>query len=514
MSDTNNAIVATKSGKIEGFYQQGLYVFKGIPYAAPPIGELRWLPPQPIKPWEGIRKADNFGKIAPQNRGMLDDIIPELATQEPQSEDCLFLNIWSPGLDHERRPVMVWIHGGAFVMGSGSNSAYDGGTLSARGDTVIVTINYRLGPLGFLNLNEITGGKIPATGNEGLLDQISALEWVRENIIAFGGDPDNVTIFGESAGAMSIGCLLAMPKGRGLFRKAILQSGVGNTAVPLEEAIKVSQGFLDTLGLKGTQVNTLQTLTVDRLLSAQKKMLFKIQKQDPGRITVTAPVIDGKTIPEWPLNVIQRGLSGHISAIVGCTLEEWKLFGILDSSLSKLGEAEVFKRCKRFGPTDSVRGLIEAYRNARSRRGADISPLEIFSAIETDFMFRIPGIHVVEALSRFHPNIFNYLFTWKSPVMDGKLGACHALDIGFVFGTHNNNFCGSGDAADTLSGNIQDAWTAFARNGNPSHKSAGDWPPYGDRRVTMVLGNNCHIEEGPYDEERQAWDLLPNAFRG
>src|SRR4030043_1519504 len=299
MTKSDNAVIETKFGKIEGSYQQGLYVFKGIPHAHPPIKEFRWLPPQPVKPWEGVRQAKNFREIAPQNRGMLDDIIPELATQEPQSEDCLFLNIWGHGLDNERRPVMVWIHGGAFSIGSGSNSAYNGSTLSARGNVVIVTINYRLGPLGFLNLNEITGGKIPATGNEGLLDQIAALEWVRENITNFGGNPNNVTVFGESAGGMSIGCLLTMPKARGLFHKAILQSGVGNIAVPLDEAIKVSQGFLDTLGLKGTEVDALRALTVDHLLSAQKKILLKIQKQDSSRITVTAPVIDGKTIPEF-----------------------------------------------------------------------------------------------------------------------------------------------------------------------------------------------------------------------
>jgi para-nitrobenzyl esterase len=512
MTKSDNAVIETKFGKIEGSYQQGLYVFKGIPYAAPPIKELRWLPPQPVKPWKGVCQAKNFREIAPQNKGILDNIIPELAVYEPQSEDCLYLNIWSPGLDDGHRPVLFWIHGGAFNMGSGSTPVYDGSTLSARGNVVVVTINYRLGPLGFLNLNEVTKGKIPATGNEGLLDQIAALEWVKDNITVFGGDPDNITVFGESAGGMSIGCLLTMPKARGLFRKAILQSGVGNTAVPLEEAIKASQGFLDTLGLKGTEVDALRALTVERLLSAQQKLLLKIQKQDPGRITITAPVIDRKTIMELPLNAIEKGTGGNISAIVGCTLEEWKLFSILEPNLSKLDEAEVFRRCQRLGLPETVRELIEAYRNARTRRGADTSPLEVFSAIETDFMFRIPGIHVVEALCHFNPRIYSYLFTWKSPVMDGKLGACHALDIGFVFGTHDNNFCGSGEAADTLARNMQDAWIAFARTGDPSSQSTGPWPPYGDRRATMVLGIKCHIEEAPYDEERRAWDLLPHIF--
>ena len=510
MSKADKKIVETKAGKISGSYQEALYLFKGIPYAAPPIGKRRWLPPQPVKPWKGVRQARNFGRIAPQNAGELNKIIPEFAVYEPQSEDCLYLNIWSPGLDDARRPVLFWIHGGAFSMGSGSTPLHNGRTLAARGNVVVVTINYRLGPLGFLNLNEVTAGKIPASGNEGLLDQIAALEWVRDNIAAFGGDPDNITAFGESAGGMSIGCLLAMPKARGLFHRAILQSGVGNTAVPLEEAIRLAQEFLDTLGLKDTDVGVLQELTVERLLSAQMELLLKIKKQGPPpRITITAPVIDGKTMPEPPLNAVEKGSGGNVSAIVGCTLEEWKLFGMLEPNLSNLDEAEIFRRCQRLGPNESVRGLIEAYRNARARRGENISSLEIFSAIETDLMFRIPGIRVVEALRRYNPRTYSYLFTWKSPVRGGILGSCHALDVGFVFGTHNNNFCGSGPAADTLSRNMQDAWIAFARTGDPSSEGAGTWPPYGDRRVTMILGEKCYTEEAPYDEERRAWDLLP-----
>jgi para-nitrobenzyl esterase len=407
---------------------------------------------------------------------------------------------------------MVWIHGGAFNIGSGSTPVYNGSTLATRGNVVLVTINYRLGALGFLHLKEVTGGKIPATGNEGLLDQIAALEWVRDNITAFGGNPDNVTVFGESAGGMSIGCLLAMPKARGLFHKAILQSGVGNTAVPLEEATRVTREFLDTLGLKSADIDALRALAVDRLLSAQQELLLKKQMQGDPRITITAPVIDGKTIPELPLNAIQKGSGGNVSAIVGSNLEEWKLFGMLEPNLSKLNESEIFRRCKRFGSSEAIRGLIEAYRNARAKRGEETSPLEIFSAIETDFMFRIPGIRVVEELRRYNPFTYSYLFTWKSPVMDGKLGACHALDIGFVFGTHNNNFCGSGPAADTLSKNIQDAWTSFAHTGDPSSKRTGTWPPYDGRRLTMIIGERCRIEESPYDEERRAWDLLPHMF--
>jgi len=195
------AVVKTKAGRIEGSYEDGLCIFRGVPYAEPPLGDLRWMPPQPARPWDGVRPAKEFGPIAPQNLLVGGPIVH---VEQPQDEDCLFLNIWTPGLDNARRPVMVWIHGGAFTLGSGSDAMYNNGLLSKRGNIVLVTINYRLGMLGFLRLKDVTGGKIPATGNEGLMDQVVALQWVRENIAAFGGDPANVTVFGESAGGMSI----------------------------------------------------------------------------------------------------------------------------------------------------------------------------------------------------------------------------------------------------------------------------------------------------------------------
>src|SRR3989304_2554233 len=204
-------IVSTKCGRVEGDFQNGIYSFKGVPYAAPPVGDLRWMPPQAPTPWSGVRPARNYGAIAPQNPMPAGGGFGPDFSGQPQDEDCLFLNIWTPGLDDARRPVMLWIHGGAFIIGSGTERFLEGGRLAKRGDIVLVSANYRLGALGFMNLKEITSGKIPATGNEGLLDQIAAMEWVHDNIAAFGGNPDNITIFGFSAGGMSIGCLLAMP---------------------------------------------------------------------------------------------------------------------------------------------------------------------------------------------------------------------------------------------------------------------------------------------------------------
>lgn len=259
MSSQKPAVVTIKSGKLEGIYQESLYIFKGVPYAAPPVGELRWMPPQPVKPWSGVRKADKFGTVAAQTWPTTGPLAA-FREIEPQSEDCLFLNIWTPGLDSAKRPVMFWIHGGAFVFGSGSSVSYNNGALAKRGNVVQITINYRLGEFGFLRLKDVTGGKIPATGNEGLLDQIAALKWVRDNIKAFGGDPSNVTVFGESAGGMSIGCLLAMPAAKGLFHKAICESGVGSTSISKKTANATAEQFLKILGVKGSDAKALRAL--------------------------------------------------------------------------------------------------------------------------------------------------------------------------------------------------------------------------------------------------------------
>jgi para-nitrobenzyl esterase len=513
MSENKKTVVRTRDGKVKGSYQEGLYIFKGIPYVAPPVGERRWLPPQPVEPWQGVRQAQTFGATSPQNWSPLNDIIPDFGVVEPRSEDCLYLNVWSPGLDDARRPVLVWIHGGAFNLGSGSQSPYDASKLARRGDAVVVTFSYRLGVFGFLRLNEVTGGKVPATGNEGLLDQIAALNWVRDNIAAFGGDPDNVTVFGESAGGMSIECLLAMAPARGLFHKSIIQSSLGEIpGTPLSTAVKVAEQLLGTLGLSPGDVGAMRSLTPEQLLSADVELRTRMAGPGEGQVmTITTPVMDGKTIPEVPVEAIKGGCADSIPVLIGSTLDEFRLFGMISPDFAKMSEAEMVKRCQMFIPAERVSGLIETYRKARAVRGADTSPAGIFAAIQTDFMFRMPAIHFIEAQQRYAPT-YNYLFTWESPVRGGIFGACHALDIGFVFGTHNDSFWGSGPAADKLSAKMQDVWLAFARTGNPSCESLGKWPDYGNRRVAMLLGEDCHLEEAAYDEERRAWELMPEVF--
>jgi para-nitrobenzyl esterase len=507
MDRANKAVVTLSLGQLEGSHQGGMFAFKGVPFAAPPVGERRWLPPQPVEPWEGVLQAVQFGMTAPQNPipagpGPRDE-------PEPQSEDCLYLNIWSPGLDNRRRPVMVWIHGGAFSIGSGSAPMYEGSVLAQRNDVVVVTVNYRLNLLGFLNLKEATDGKIPATGNEGLLDQVAALKWVQEHIAAFGGDPDNVTIMGESAGSMSIACLLTMPAARGLYHKAILESGVGTTTMPLEKAAEVGRLFLKVTGISSDDVEALHALTVEQLLATEIELRRRMANPwELMRITVTAPVMDGEVIPQMPTHAIAEGVAKDIPMIIGSNLDEWKLFLIGEPNKEKVDRAQIVERLGRVIPSRYVEEIVERYYQARSQRGDDTSPLEILSAISTDVMFRIPALQMVEAQQKHNPAVFNYLFTYKSPVFGGILGACHALEIDFVFATHDDQFCGAGPEADKLSETIQDAWTSFARTGNPSCAALGAWAVYGDGRMTMILNTQCRLEPAPYEEERQAWDAV------
>jgi para-nitrobenzyl esterase len=511
MAIHNPAVVETRYGRLEGIHEDGEYVFRGIPYAAAAVGSLRWHAPQPPKPWSGVRQALEFGSVAPQNPMPGMEAMADFAVTEPQDEGCLYLNIWTPGTNDARRPVMVWIHGGAFIVGSGSQEMFRGNTLVRRGDVVLVTINYRMGALGFLNLKEITRGRIPATGCEGLLDQIAALDWIRENIVAFGGDPDNITVFGESAGAMSIGDLLGMPAAEGKFRKAILESGGAATVGMLEDSVAVAEQFLKILHLKKTDTNALLNLTVPQILAAQQKLTALLYEKD-NRLTPFQPVVDGTVMPEVPIHAVEKGSAKGIPILAGTNLDEFRLFNALDRNFRNMGEHDVVRRLETMIPAALVSDFVAVYRRARNQRGEGTGAGDILTAIQSDYMFRIPVLRLVEAQCGNGQPAFNYLFTWKSPLMKGKLGACHTLEIGFVFGNYNERFHGAGPDTHALSRKMQDAWIAFARTGNPGCESLGAWEPYGERRSVMMLDKECRLEAAPYEEERRIWNRFEMAF--
>jgi para-nitrobenzyl esterase len=505
----NSLTVQTKAGKLLGTLEDDLAVFRGIQYAAPPTGALRWMPPQPVTPWPRMRAADRFRAICPQDVGP--SAIPgRKPSVEPQNEDCLHLNVWTPAADNLKRPVMIWIHGGAFLHGSGSSPNTTAANLAKRGSIVVVTINYRLGCLGFMNLDHLTGGKIPSTGNEGLLDQLAALRWVKDNIGAFGGDPDNVTVFGESAGAESIGGLLALAESKGLFQKAILESGASK-AQSLERADKAAENFVGRLGLTGKDADKLRELPVEALIKVQAELALGAGSGVSGAGVSLGPVQDGKYLKGVPIDAVEKGSAKDVTVLAGSNLEEGKLFASMGPNIKNMDEAGLAQRAARLVTEKNSGEMIEKYRKALAKRDLPVTPYEIYVAIMGDQHFRMPNIRLCEYQEKLGKAAYGYVFTWKSVVPD--LGACHALDVGFVFGNLTREFEGDNPAARKLSGQMQDAWIAFARKGHPSTPEL-PWPRYGKDRGMMVLSENSHAERAPYEAERAAWDGMPNTMLG
>ena len=551
-------------------------MFRGLPFARPPVGPLRFGPPEPPEPWSGVRDAARFGPSAAQNGALVGPLM-SLGINRT-GEDCLYLNVWTPGADRGRRPVLVWIHGGAFILGSGSQMLYDGATLARRGDVVVVTINYRLGALGFLRLRDRFGERLPATGNEGLLDQVAALEWVRDEIAAFGGDPGNVTIFGESAGAMSCATLLGVPRARGLFHRAILQSGAANYLWPRDTAARLADRLLADLAVGSPE--ELRAAAPARLLAAQRRLFMDLMLGEhhvlgalspagqrvagalflglslarrrfgsvaspvsrglldllrrrgrrrraspaPEMAALRAlrtrglpfqPVIDGDVIPRDPLAAIRDGLARGIPLMIGTNLDEARLFAPLDPEATTLDEAELLARCEEAipGGTDAARRAVAVYRDARAARGERVEPGDLWFAIESDRTMRHPAMRLAALQAAHQPETYAYLFTWPSPAMGGLFGACHALELPFLFGTLGHPlvrpFTGKGPEAQALAARIQDAWIAFARTGRPGHVGVGDWPAYdAARRRTMILDRQCRVEAAPREAERRFWESL------
>ncbi len=502
----------TTLGRIEGIEDRGLLAFRGIPFAKPPVGERRFCAPAPAEPWSGVRDASAFGFSAPQNKAQLDALVG--MGVGAQSEDCLYLNVLTPAADGGRRPVMVWIHGGAFTIGSGSQPMYDPVPLALRGDVVIVTINYRLGALGFLHLLDVCGEDLGTSANCGILDQVAALRWVRENIERFGGDPQQVTIFGESAGGMSVGTLMGTPAAKGLFQRAIAQSGAAHRVNDRDSASEVASLVLDAFEIDPRDAARLRDVPLGRILEVQAKLVASYKRHDALR--AFCPAVDGRSLPESAIGAIRSGLSRDVSLMAGTTRDEWKLFGLMDPKSRELDEAGLLERVELHLPGDEparrARGLIEAYRKARGGR-TGIEPPELFYAIETDRVFRMPAIRMLEAQSVHRPQTFSYLVCWEAALLNGALGACHGIDVPFVFGSIGRKgaqkFAGSGPEAERLSARMMDAWIAFARSGDPNVDDLPDWAPYDSRRrATMIFDRECALDDAPLDAERAAWDGL------
>ncbi len=484
-------VVETTAGKVRGQIRNGIATWRGIPYARAP----RFRSPVLPESWTGERDATQFGPVAIQSRDPRAAMMSGLTDKSVTSEDSLVVNVYAPATSDDparRRPVLVWIHGGAFIMGSGSQPLYNGTSFAAQHEVVVVTFNYRLGVLGFLYFGDL----LPeyAEGNYALLDQIAALRWVRDNIAAFGGDPDQVTIMGESAGAVSVGTLLAMPAAKGLFHRAILQSGAsGMSPATRADATEITHSVLAELAV---DARTLIDLPVERLLVAQE---YVSRTRGLGGF---APYVDGVTVPRLPIDILRDGAGSSVPLLLGSNKDEWALFDVFFGAPA----TEVVKSQLRGRLGGELDRFHAAYREAR----ADHDDHRAWVDVVGDVAFRIPMIWLAEAQAR-HAEVWMYRFDWVTPAFEGRLGAAHALELPFVWNTIDlpvSQLLLGGDVAGArpLATAMHATWASFARSANPNGAGLPAWPRYdADRRATMLLDRSSRVVDDPDGSLRQLW---------
>jgi para-nitrobenzyl esterase len=511
VASDSRGVVETAAGKVRGYARNGIYTFKGIPYAAPTSGAARFMPPEKPKPWTGIRSSLYYGQVCPQGpRGgwAVDENAFMFEWDDGQpGEDCLRVNLWTPNVkDNRKRPVMFWIHGGGYSAGSGQElKSYDGENLARRGDVVVVSVNHRLNALGYLNLAEY-GERWAGSANVGMLDLVASLEWVRDNVANFGGDPGNVMIFGQSGGGGKVGVLMAMPAAKGLFHRAVIQSGSSLRQSPPDRSAKLAAGLLAELGLSASQMDDLQKLPYERVVAAGVEAQRKLTAPG-GNIPGSGmginwgPTVDGKILPAHSFDPQAPAISASVPLLVGTVQNEF-MNGIGHPEYESMTMDEVKKRVnQRFG--ENGQRIIDAFQSTYP----DAKPFDVLSLIMAAPTRQNAITQAERKAALSAAPAYLYWFTWHTPVLDGRPRAFHCSELPFCF--DNTDRCsamtGGTTEARELGAKVSDAWINFARNGDPNHKGLPKWPAFSASHVpTMIFDNKSEMKNDPDGAARRS----------
>ncbi|HEY2661978.1 MAG TPA: carboxylesterase family protein [Caulobacteraceae bacterium] len=510
------AVVQTHSGPVQGLVVDGVQSFKGLRYGAAPIGPLRWKPPQSPKPWTSPYDASDFGAPAMQLAGgatvdasnafgfQMHRVFTTPSELKVMNEDCLYLNVWSPGLESKKRPVMVWVHGGGYAYGSGSQPIYQGDGLAKAGDVVVVSVNHRLNVFGYLHLGDLMGPDYASSGTVGMQDLVLALQWVRDNIEAFGGDPGNVMIMGQSGGGAKVSTLLAMPSAKGLFHRAAIQSGPGLNVGRKPAATEAAKKLLDELNVKPGDIAALQALPAQTILDAA----LKLNHGAPGGVG-GGPVLDEVVITRDPFTPDAPDASADVPILVGWCKDEWTIFTAGEPWFGHMTEEDLQTRVKPFG--EPGQRLLAAYRKAYP----SYSPTYLWEQMISARVMLGSEILAARKAAKGGAPAYVYMVTWETPVEGGVFKTPHTMEIPFMLYSYDKvrTYVGPGPGPKHMADQIGGAWVAFARHGVPDHPGIPHWPAFNvSERPVMVFNTRSEVVKDPLPEVRQVLETLPQAL--
>jgi para-nitrobenzyl esterase len=508
---TPSPVVRTRSGPVQGLVDRGVCAFKGIPYGAPPIGRLRWTPPQPARPWTAAYDASDFGAPAMQMAGgasleasndfgfQMHQVFTTPSEMKVMNEDCLYLNVWTPAPDAKRRPVMVWIHGGGFAYGSGAQPIYQGDGLARAQDVVAVSVNHRLNVFGYLDLSKAMGADYASSGTVGMQDLVLALQWVRDNIAEFGGDPDNVMIMGQSGGGAKVSILLSMESAKGLFHKAAIQSGPGLAVGRKAAAEATTDKVLAALGVAAGDIQALQAIPGPMILEAAAKA---------GGMGFS-PILDSVAITRDPFSPDGPAVSADVPILVGWCKDEWTIFDANEPWFGRMTDAELETRVAPLG--DPGRRLLAAFRKAYPT----YSPTYLWIQMISSRMMAGSEILASRKAAQGGAPAFVYMMTWDTPAADGIFKCPHTMEIPFMLYSYDKvrTFVGEGPGPAHMAAQIGGAWAAFARTGRPDHPGIPHWPAWdAQQRPVMVFNTESRVVNDPLAEVRAALEAMPAAM--